>query len=404
MRRVLGLLTAALMGAALLGAPPAGAAEVTWLYVRSFDPLLNENGDGLWESATVTVGTDAEAAHWELASPAGQVVAGAQLTARQLSEASRGEGSFSINSATTGSPLEAGTWTFTVTATATGRAPSTASAEIHVTTAPPLTALAPSAATIYPRDTHPGVAHTVAFRHRLDSTIADRISAVFQVFGPNGFVDGAWTVDGDEPLLRWSGWYQPSGGGTRLAPEGSYRIRMLLSDGDDWIPGPLSQPFTVSWDYRVPVTRRTSRPAAATRTATLTQRYARVRAVDGSLRYRAFNTDWRQRPLVRTAHRVGIPRDRAPGFPVFLVVRGRIALAIDLDLEVVTPAGEVRNIDIFGAKDQRSLSYSIPPRMIRADRTVRFRLLWTSWGPPSRTGRTDTVGLEYTSYVWRGPA
>ncbi|HWJ07958.1 MAG TPA: hypothetical protein VNS46_01195 [Nocardioides sp.] len=404
MRRMLGLVTAAVMGAALLGAPPAAAAEVTWLYVRSFDPLLNENGDGLWESATVTVGTDAEAAHWELASPEGQVVAGAELTAQQLSEASRGQGSFVISSATTGAPLEAGTWTFSVTATAIGKAPATASATIHVTSAPPLTALTPSAATIYPRDTHPGVAHAVAFRHRLDPAITDRVSAVFQVFGPDGFVDGAWTVDGDEPLLRWTGWYQPSGGGTRLAPEGSYRIRMLLSDGDEWTYGPLSQPFSVSWDYRVPVTRTTARLAPATRTATLTQRYARVRAVDGSLRYRAFNTSWRQEPLVRTAHRVSIPRDRAAGFPVFLVVRGRYTLAIDLDLEVVTPAGRIRNVDIFGAKDQRSLTYSIPPGLIRADGTVRFRLLWTTWGPPARTGRTDTVGLEYTTYVWRGPA
>lgn len=404
MRRLLRLLTALTLGAALHCAPPVQAAEPIWLYVTSFDPLLNENGDGLWESATVRVGTDADAANWELISPDGHVAVRADLTALQLSAAGRGEGSFPISSTTTGSALTAGTWTFSVTATAGGKEPVTRSTSIYVSSAPPLTSLAPSATTIYPRDTHPGVAHTVAFRHRLDSTITDRISAMFQVFGPNGFVDGAWTVDGDETPLRWSGWYQPPGGGTRLAPEGTYRIRMLLSDGDQWTYGPLSQPLTVSWDYRVPVTRRTSRPATATRTATLTQRYARVRAVDGSLRYRAFNTSWRQRPLVRTAHRLAIPRDRAPGFPVFLVVRGRVALAIDLDLEVVTPAGKVHNVDIFGAKDQRSLSYSIPPRLVRADGTVRFRLLWTSWGPPSRTGRIDTVGVEYTKYVWRGPA
>ncbi len=84
MRSVLRVISVLAVGAALLCAPPARAAEVTWLYVNSFDALLNENGDGYWESATVTVRTDADAAHWSLTSPSGEVVAEADLTDEQL--------------------------------------------------------------------------------------------------------------------------------------------------------------------------------------------------------------------------------------------------------------------------------------------------------------------------------
>lgn len=87
MRSVLRVLTTLAVGAAVLCAPPATAAEVTWLYVNSFDPLLNENGDDLWESATVTVRSEADTAHWSLTSPSGEVVAGADLTHEQLSSA-----------------------------------------------------------------------------------------------------------------------------------------------------------------------------------------------------------------------------------------------------------------------------------------------------------------------------
>ncbi len=408
MRRFLRLLTALALGAVLLGTPPAGAADATWLYVSSHDPLLNENGDGYWESATVSVSSDADAAHWSLLSPGGQVVAEADFTNEQLYAAHwSGSAALEVSSVTTGVALPAGTYTFSVTATAVGKTPSTASTAIYVSTAPPLTALTPSAPTIYPRDSHPGVPHTIAFRHHLDSTVAGWGSVTFQVLGPDDFVDGAWIVDGNEPLLRWNGTYQPQGGGTTLAPEGTYRIRMVLSDGDRWTYGPLSEPFTVSWDYRALVTSTTARPATSTRTATLTQRHARVRASDGSLRYRAFNTSWRQEALVRTAHRVRIPRDRVAGYPVFLVVRNRLQWDRDMDLEVVTPAGQVRNIDLFAAKDRRRLVYPIPRHLIRADGTVRIRLLWTSQGPtgaPGRVGRTDTVGVQTTRYVWRGPA
>lgn len=404
MRRFLRLLAASALGASTLGSVPAQAVEQTWLVVTDGDVLLDENGDGFWEAARIGVSTDADSARWTLTSPTSEVVAGADLTEPELQAAEHGAHAIEISSATTGTPLATGTHLLTVTATTVGEEPTTRSVTIHVAHGPAWTALVPSTRSFYPRDTHPGVPHTIAVRHRIDPTVLAWGSVMWEVVGPNGRVDGPWWVEADEPLLRWDGTVERATGGRALAPAGSYRIR-LVGREDGWpFQGPLSEPFEVSWNYRALVTRARARPATATRTATLTQRHARVRAVDGSLRYRAFNSSWRQEPLVRTAHRLGIPRGRAPGFPVFLVVRGRVALAIDLDLEVVTPAGKVRNIDIFGAKDQRTLSYSIPPRMIRSDGSLRFRLLWTSWGPPSRTGRTDSVGVQYTTYVWRGPS
>lgn len=302
--------------------------------------------------------------------------------------------------------LAAGTWTFSVTATATGKAPSTASAAIHVSTAPPLTPLPPSATVIYPRDTKPGVAHAVAFRHGLDATVRGWGTAMWEVVGSAGQrVAGPWYVEDGDPLLRWDGTIQPAGGGTAFASAGTYRVRLLGRDGDQWKFGPLSRPFTLSWGYRVYAERTTHRTAEATRLATLTQRQARVRVVDGSLRYRAFNTDWRREPLVRTAHRVRIPRGRMPGSWPVLVVRGPRQYDLDLDLEIVTPSGLVRNIDIYAGVDTRTMTLPLPPRWIRADGTVRFRLLWTSHGPtgaPHRVGRTDTVGVRIATYVWRG--
>ncbi len=216
---------------------------------------------------------------------------------------------------------------------------------------------------------------------------------------------GPWYVEEGDPLLRWDGTIQPAGGGTAFAGAGTYQVRLLLRDGDQWTFGPLSAPFTLSWGYRVYTERTTHRTADATRVATLTQRQARVRVVDGSLRYRAFNTDWRRTPLVRTAHRVRIPRGRIPGSWPVLVVRGLRQYDVDLDLEIVLPSGLVRNVDIYGGVDTRSMILPLPPRWLRADGTVRFRLLWTSHGPTGtahRVGRTDTVGVRIATYVWRG--
>ncbi|QSR25216.1 hypothetical protein CFH99_06220 [Nocardioides aromaticivorans] len=389
------------LGASLLHAQPAQALDPTWLVVGTSDPLLNENGDGYWESATIDVGTDADTAHWVLTTAAGQVVAEADLTAEQLSLAQHGAGTISVSSATVGKVLAAGTYTVTVTATSTGEEPTTRSTTIHVSTAPRLAAPTRSASTFYPRDTLPGVAHAVTLRQGgLDATISELATPRIEIVGPDGHVVGPWNVDHDNPTLRWNGeeW-------DVLQPAGTYRARLAVHDGNQTVYGPLSQPFTLSWGYRVQVTSTATRTANATRTATLTQRQARVRVVDGSLRYRAYNTDWRRQPLVRTAHRVTLPRDRAPGYWPVLVVRGPRQYDIDLDLEMVTREGDVRNIDVFTRVDTRSMIYPIPGRFIRSDGTVRFRLLWSSYGPTGtagRVGRTDTISIQSVRYVWRG--
>jgi hypothetical protein len=401
LRRFLQLICAVALGASVLQAQPARALVPTWLSVGTSDPLLNENGDGYWESATIDVGTDADTAHWVLTTAAGQVVAEADLTAEQLSLAQHGAGTLSVSSATAGKELAAGTYTVTVTATSTGEEPSTRSATIYVSTAPKLAAPTRSTSAFYPRDTLPGMAHAITFRQGgLDATISQWATPRIEVVGPGDEVVGPWNVDQDNPTLRWNGekW-------DVLMPAGTYRARLSVNDGNQTTYGPLSQPFTLSWGYRVQVTSTATRTANATRTATLTQRQASMRVVDGSLRYRAFNTDWRRQPLVRTSHRVSLPRDRAPGYWPVLVVRGPRQYDIDLDLEMVTPDGDVRKIDVYTRVDTRSMIYPIPGRFIRADGTVRFRLLWTSHGPtgtPGRVGRTDTISIQTVRYVWRG--
>jgi hypothetical protein len=405
LRRLLRLLCATALGVSVLGALPARAAQPTWVSVASYDPLLNENGDGYWESATVhVVITDADAAHWTLAK-GGQTVAEADLTAEQLSYA-RGWGGLDlpVDSTTAGRALAAGTYTFTVTATSSGQQPASGSTSIYVSTAPPLTALTPGAAAVYPADDYPGVAHEATFRHGLDRTILDWGTAGFQVVG-NGEPIAPWAIDSADPVLRWDGYGTPAAGGTSgPAPAGAYRVRLLLRDDDAISYGPLSQPFRLSWGHRILTEHTVMQPATATRTATLTQRGARVRASHGSLRYRAVNTDWRTEPLVRTAHRVRVPRDRAAGTPVRLVIRGRRQWTEDLDLELVDPAGRVHGVDVFDGLDKRTMIRWIPRRMIAADGTVRFRILWSSYGPtgaPHRVGRTDAVGVRVNRYVWR---
>lgn len=397
MRRFLLLVCATALGASVLGAVPAVALAATpWLSVYTIDPLLNENGDGLWESATVDVSTDGDAARWTLTKDGeGAVVAEADLTPAQRS----GE-PVAVSSATVGGPLAAGSYTFTVTATASGKAPVSKDAKIYVSTAPALTALAPSAATIYPQDHYAGVAHEVTFRHGLDATIVQRAQPMFEVVGA-GRAIGPWNVDPGVPLLRWDGRGTPL---NDVVPNGTYRLRLVVRDDGRETYGPLSQPFRVSRGYRDITTPTVAQKANATRTATLTQRHARVRIVNGTLRYRAFDTNWRSPSLVRTAHRVRIPVDRIAGGPVILVMNGRRQDLIDLDLEVVHPDGRVRNIDYYAWATKRSLGYSIPRRLVRADGTVRFRILWTSHGvtgAPGRVGRVDTVGVRVHRYVWR---
>ncbi|AIY18702.1 hypothetical protein GUY44_17320 [Pimelobacter simplex] len=396
MRRLLILLGTAALGLSVLGVLPAPAlAATTWLSVSTDDPLLNENGDGLWESATVDVRTDAGTAHWALTKDGqGAVVAEAELTTAQRS----GE-PLSVSSATAGGPLAAGTYTLTVTATAVGKAPATKDAKIYVSTGPALTALAPSAAMIYPQDYYPGVAHDVSFRHGLDATIVQQAAPMFEVVGA-GRTIGPWNLDPGVPLLRWDGRGNPL---NDVVP-GTYRVRLLVRDDGRQTYGPLSQPFRVSRGHRELVSAGTFQKANATRTATLTKRLARLRIVNGSLRYRAFHRYALRDPLIRTAHRVRIPVDRAAGAPVHLVVNGRQEDEINLDLEVVLPDGRVRNIDNYSGASEHSLAYTIPRRLIRPDGTVRFRLLWTPHpgeGDGPGAGRVDTVSVRVNKYVWR---
>jgi hypothetical protein len=397
-RRLLRLLTAVSVGAALLGAPPAQAAEVTWLSVQSFDPLLNENGDGYWESATVTVRTDAEAAHWVLARGS-QVVAGADLTAEQLESARATSGAgLAVSSATVGGPLAAGTYSFSVTATSNGEEPTTRATNVYVSSAPPLGVMRPSAAAIYPADYFRGVAHEVTFRHGLDATILKWGAPMFEVVSPAGS-HGPWAVAPGDPLLHWdgSGGYPPANGGT-------YRVRLLVQDDQQLVAGPTSGAFELSWNHRDAVERETRRTAAASRTRTLTQRGARLRIQDGSLRYRATNTDWRNGPTVRTAHVLRVPPGRAPGQPVFLVVRGSWQHTEDSIFEVVLPDGRIRVADIWEAAGPYFRRIGVPRSWIRTDGTIRFRLVWTSMGDTGtrgRVGRADSVGIRYSQYVWR---
>ena len=408
MRRLLRLLCATALGVSLLGALPAEAAEAVSLSVFGEDSLLNENGDGYWESARIHVSTDASSAHWSLTTAGGDVVAEADLTEGQLSASRPPYGTYlSVSSATTGGhPLAAGTYRFTVTGTSPYETRATASTAIYVSTAPPLSPLTPNAAVIYPNDSYAGVAHEATFRHGLDRThIVQGGASMFEVVRDDGVAYGPWLIDPSDPVLRWDGTGSPQTGGTNgPAPAGTYRVRLLIRAGRSVQYGPLSQPFRVSAGYREFSEHTESRPANATRTATLTQRGARVRAVNGSLRYRATNTDWRREPLVRTAHRARVPRERVPGTTSFLVIRGRWQWAQDPDAEIVTPSGRVRAIDDFAALNKRFVMVSIPPRWIHPDGTVHFRLLWNSFGPtgaPHRIGRADTVGVQVSSYRWR---
>lgn len=406
MRRFLRLLCAAALGVTVLGALPAEALEPTRLAVSSADPLLNENGDGFWESATVVVSTDADVARWTLRSASGAVVAAADLTPEQI-EAARGQAgaALPVDSVTTGLTLAAGTYTFTVTATATGKDSSTGSTKIHVSTAPPLTALSPSVPVFYPWDIYAGAAHGVTFRHGLDARVVQHGAARFEIVGPDGRV-GSWPIDASDPLLRWDGRFRPAApdGVSPWVSPGTYFLRLVVRDDGRAAYGPMSEPVAVSWAFRAPRTYTTTQTANATRTATLTQRGARLRVVDGRFRYRAFNTDWRSPPIVRTAHVVRIPSNRVLGFAPVLTIRGRWQYDLDIDLEAVTPAGKVVNIDLYRGVDTEKMSYAIPRRWIRANGTFRFRLLWSSYGTtgdPGRTGRTASVSVGVTRFVWR---
>ena len=402
MRRFLILLCAAASVLTVLGALPARAAEPTWLYVDSYDPLLNENGDGFWESATVHIGAHADAAHWVLAR-GGTAVAQGDLTDTQLSQASGMGTSIPISSAITGgTPLAAGTYTFTVHATKAGALPTTDATQIYVSTAPPITTMVRSSTVFFPNDYQDGVPHEIAFRHGLDATILTWGVTGFEVIGANGpLVSGS--IDARDPWARWGGMYVPAGGGgLTLAPPGVYRIRLKIRDNGatELIGGPLSQPFGLSRGYRVTRSFTTMQKASATRTATLTRRHARFSVVDGSLRYRRTGNDWRRTSLVRTAHQVRIPTGRIPGSRPALVVRGRWHDA-DAALEVLTRTGRPRLVSVYDGGGPGYRLFMIPRYLLRADGTVRFRVVWSTNDSTYRTGRVDSIGVRIDKWVWR---
>lgn len=393
MRRFLILLCAAASGLALLGAPPASAGPL-WLYVTS-DPLLNENGDGYWDSVTVTVSTNADAAHWVLTG-LGKTVAEGDLTDAQLQAARVGHpAEIEVSSAITGAPLAAGAYRITVTAAAAEEAPLTRGATFYVSTGRPLTSMARSAAVIFPNDLNPGVAHEIAFRHGLDATTLAHAGVRFEVVGPGGVRYGPWNIDPRDPFLRWNGRDQDD---DTVTP-GAYWVRLTVAgNGSD--SGPLSQPFGVSRGYRVRTVRTTTQQANASRTRTLTQRHARLRVVDGGLRYRRTTGDWRRTSLVRTAHQVRIPAGRIPGTRPALIVRGRWHDA-DAALEVLTRTGRPRLVSVYDGGGPGYRLFVIPRYLLRADGTVRFRVVWSTNDSTYRTGRVDSIGVRIDKWVWR---
>ncbi|MEV5001393.1 hypothetical protein [Nocardioides sp. LML1-1-1.1] len=394
MRRFLILLCAAALGLTLLGARPASATPLR-LHVSS-EPLLSENGDGYWESATVFVSTNADAAHWVL-SGLGKTVAEGDVTDEQLQAARVGHpAEITVSSLTTGAPLAAGTYRFSVTATAADQAPLTGATEIHVSTARPLASMTRSATVIFPNDYNDGVAHEIAFRHGLDAATITRGVVRWEVVGPGGVSYGPWNVDPRDPVLRWNG----KDHDYDVVAPGVYRVRLTVSDDGMTKSGPLSQPFGVSRGYRVSARQIVTQRAGTTRTATLTRRHARFSVVNGSLRYRRTGNDWRKTSLVRTAHQVRIPAGRIPGTRPALVVRGRWHDA-DAALEVLTRTGRPRLVSAYDGGGPGYRLFVIPRYLLRADGTVRFRVVWSTNDSTYRTGRVDSIGVRIDKWVWR---
>jgi hypothetical protein len=373
-------------------------------HVWGSDVLLNENGDGLWESATPRVQLDPDvevAAEWSVRAGT-QLVAGPfALTPEQidLARTSGAGAGVPVNAETIGKQLPAGDYWFEVQATAT-EADFTKAAvarwAIHVSSAPAITALTPKASVFYPRDDYAGVAHRAVLSPRLGGRVVEYGVGSFEVLNADDQVLGSWLIDPKDPVIRWDGWYYlPTGGSPRLAPAGTYRIRLNVWDDDEQQDGLVSSPFRLSRSYRTLVQAVSTHSAAATRTATLAQVEARVRAQDGSLRYRYLPGAGPHRgPLVRTAHRVRVPSDYVSS-PI-LRVRGMWEQSTDLDVEIVTPSGRIVDIDVFGSLTRRRLEVTLAQRWIQPDGTVRFRLVWRGYG----TARVDRVAVSRWKYRW----
>ncbi|WP_370288918.1 hypothetical protein [Nocardioides sp.] len=389
--------------ATLTPATSAGAAEPepTFLVVGSHDTVLEENGDGLWESATVEVSGQLDSGSWTVRTADGAVVGGAALTPEQVAAANDrpfGYLRLPIDSDTLGVRLPAGPATVTVTGVYRDHRPTTASTVIHVSDAPAVTAPRLHGTTIFPRDSHPGVDHVTSAVFTVGATARAHEYVLWQVVGPSGLaVDGPYPLRTRERTLTWDGATRRDGEGGATAPAGTYHLQLLFTDGGSLVPGARSAPIRVSHDYRTVRDVAQLRSAASTRTRTLRVRDARLRAVSGSLRYRAL--DRRAQALVRTEHVVRVPASRAPGYPIFLRLEGRHRQPDGFDLEVVLADGRVRDVDIYAKLSNRQVWYVVPPRLIRRDGTVRFRVRWDGFrydGP----ARLDQIGVQTTQYVW----
>lgn len=406
MRRLTFLLTplvGLVAAATLTPATSAGAAEPepTFLVVSSHDTVLEENGDGLWESATVEVYGQLDSGRWSVRTADGAVVGGADLTPGQIVAANDLPSSYlrlAIDSATLGVRLPAGPATVTVTGEYRDHRPTTASTVIYVSDAPAVRAPELHGSTIFPLDGFAGVDHAATATVTVGATARAHESVGWQVIGPSGdAVVASRLLGARERTITWDATAYRDGEGLVTVPAGVYYLQLVASDGGMVVTGPRSAPVTVSHAYRTVRDVAQLRSAVSTRTRTLRVRDARLRAVSGSLRYRAL--DRRAQALVRTEHVVRVPSSRAPSRPTLLRLEGRHHRVAGFDLEVVLPDGRVRDVSVFAKLSDRQVWYVIPPRLIRRDGTVRFRVRWDGFrddGP----ARLDRIGVQTGQYVW----
>lgn len=371
------------------------------------DRLLNENGDGLWESATPRIRLDPDvdvAVQWSVKSGSRLVAGPFPLTQQQIGVARAGmEGvGVPIHAQTLGKGLPAGDYSVEVRSTGVEEGftkSAVRSWELHVSTAPAITALTPRTSVFYPRDVQTGVAHEMVLSPRLDPRVVRYGVGSFEVLDAKGQVLANLSLDPAEGIIRWTGMYHPeTGGGHQLAPAGIYRIR--LSAWDDGVEtAQVSAPFRLSHAYRTMVeVVGPKRRAASTRTATLTTRAASVRAVGGSLIYRKHRgAEPPSGPLVQTVHKIRVPSSSIKNVHPLLRVHGRWAYDTDIDVRIVTPRGKVVEI-ISALADRRHRYVFIRPRWIRPDGTVKFHLRWRGWGS---SGRVDSIAVSRHTYRWR---
>lgn len=370
------------------------------------DSLLNENGDGLWESVDPRIRLDPDvdvAVQWSIKAGSRLVAGPFNLDQDRIGLArtsTYGVG-VPIHASTVGKKLAAGDYVFEVQTT--GNEPDfTKTAvdtwEFHVSTAPAINTLKPQTPVLYPRDYQAGVAHTMVLSPRLDARTLKYGVSSFEIVDAKGTVLGVRLIDSPSGVIRWDGIYYPeTGGGYQTAPQGIYRIRLVMLEKGEWRTGPVSSPFRLSHAYRTMVeVVGSKRKVASTRTATLTKRAASVRAVGGSLVYRKHRgAEPPNGTLVRTAHRVRVRSPYLKGVHPLLRVRGRWTNETDIDVRIVTPSGRVVEV-ITALMDRRHRYVMIRPSWIRPDGTVKFHLHWRGQG----SGRVDSVSVSRWKYRW----